>query len=86
MAFKIAVLPGDGIGPEVMKEALKVLKVMEKKYQLFFEIKQGYIGGSAIDRYGTPLPDETLKYCSESDAILLGSIGGPQWDHLSPEQ
>jgi 3-isopropylmalate dehydrogenase len=86
MAFKIAVLPGDGIGPEVMKEALKVLKVIEKKYEIFFEIKQGYIGGNAIDRSGTPLPDETLKYCSESEAILLGSIGGPQWDHLPPEQ
>jgi 3-isopropylmalate dehydrogenase len=69
-----------------MREALKVLKVIEKKYQLFFEIKEGYIGGSAIDRYGTPLPDETLKYCCESEAILLGSIGGPQWDQLPSEQ
>lgn len=86
MAYKIAVLPGDGIGPEIMKEALKVLKVIDKKYKLFFEIKEGYIGGSAIDRYGTALPDETLKYCCESEAILLGSIGGPQWDQLPSEQ
>jgi 3-isopropylmalate dehydrogenase len=86
MAYKITVLPGDGIGPEVMTEALKVLKEIERKYKLHFEIKQGYIGGSAIDQYNVPLPEETLKSCCESDAILLGSIGGPQWDHLPPEQ
>jgi 3-isopropylmalate dehydrogenase len=83
---KIAVLPGDGIGPEIMNEALKVLEVMSSKYNIEYEIRTGYIGGSAIDRFETPLPEDTLKLCKESDAILLGSIGGPKWDSLPPEQ
>jgi len=86
MAFKIAVLPGDGIGPEVMNEALKVIRVIETKYDLNFEIKMGYIGGQAIDTCGSPLPEETQAICKASDAILLGSIGGPRWDNLPPEQ
>ena len=86
MAYKIAVLPGDGIGPEVVKEALKVLDVIAKKYDLVFETSEGYIGGSAIDKHGTPLPEETQRICSDSAAILLGSIGGPKWDHLPPEE
>ncbi|MCP5108982.1 MAG: 3-isopropylmalate dehydrogenase [bacterium] len=86
MTYKIAVLPGDGIGPEVMDEALKVLKVIGKKYNLNFEIKEGHIGGKGIDECGTPLPEETQVICKESDAILLGSIGGPKWDNLPPEE
>lgn len=86
MTYKIAVLPGDGIGPEVMAEALKVLKVIEKKYDLTFELNQGFIGGSAIDNKGSALPEETQNLCNASDAILLGSIGGPKWDHLPPEE
>jgi 3-isopropylmalate dehydrogenase len=86
MTYNIAVLPGDGIGPEVMREALKVLSVIAKKYSLDFNIREGYIGGSAIDKYRTPLPEETQQICSESAAILLGSIGGPKWDQLPPEE
>lgn len=86
MTYKIAVLPGDGIGPEIMVEALKVLETVEKKYNFKIEKKEGYIGGAAIDNTGGPLPEETVKICKESDAVLLGSIGGPKWDNLPPEQ
>jgi len=83
---KIAVLPGDGIGPEVMREALKVLEVVEKKTGVMFEKVFGHIGGEAIDLFGDPLPEETKKICLESDAILLGSVGGPKWDDLPPQK
>lgn len=86
MTYKIAVLPGDGIGPEVMDEALKVLKVIENKYDLNFEINEGFIGGAGIDSKGSALPKETQEICKQADAILLGSIGGPKWDHLPPEE
>ncbi len=86
MAYKIAVLPGDGIGPEVMNEALKVLEAVEKKYDITIEKREGYIGGAAIDAAGTPLPQETIENCKAADAVLLGSIGGPKWDHLPPEK
>jgi 3-isopropylmalate dehydrogenase len=82
---KIAILPGDGIGPEIMEEALKVLRIAGEKANLSFELKRGLIGGEAIDRCGIPLPDETIRLCLESKAVLLGSIGGPKWDHLLPE-
>jgi len=87
--YTIAVLPGDGIGPEVMKEALKVLQVISQAHPVSFKTEEGWIGGAAYDRFGTPLPVETLDLCRRSDAILLGSIGGPKWDnlptHLRPE-
>ncbi len=83
---KIAVLPGDGIGPEVMKEALKVLEKVKKKYGLNFELKFGDIGGIAIDKYDHPLPEQTKNLCLNSDAVLLGSIGGPKWDNYPPEK
>ncbi|MDT3698982.1 MAG: 3-isopropylmalate dehydrogenase [Thermincola sp.] len=86
---KIAVLPGDGIGVEIVPEAVKVLKVIGQKYGHSFEFTEGKIGGSAIDAVGVPLPEETLKLCHSSDAVLLGAIGGPKWDtlpvHLRPE-
>ncbi len=82
--YKIAVLPGDGIGPEVMQEALKVLKAIEQKFNLAFEYSTHDVGGIAIDNHGTPLPESTLKACENSDAILFGSVGGPKWDHLPP--
>ncbi len=85
MAYKIAVLPGDGIGPEVMKEALKVLSVVEEKFGFKCELKEGLIGGAGYDAAGHPLPEETKKICLDSQAILLGSIGGPKWDNLPPE-
>jgi 3-isopropylmalate dehydrogenase len=85
MGNKIAVLPGDGIGPEVMDEALKVLHKVEKKFNFKLEIKTGLIGGAAIEKTGHPLPEETRKLALASHAILLGSIGGPKWDNLAPE-
>ncbi|MBI9098540.1 MAG: 3-isopropylmalate dehydrogenase [Spirochaetaceae bacterium] len=85
MGNKIAVLPGDGIGPEVVDEALKVLHKVEDKFGFKLEIEKGLIGGAAIEKTGHPLPEETRKLALASDAILLGSIGGPKWDNLAPE-
>jgi 3-isopropylmalate dehydrogenase len=82
--YNIAVLPGDGIGPEIMQEALRVLEKVSKAHQLSYTVKQGYIGGAAIDRFETPLPEETVEICRTADAVLLGCIGGPRWDHLPP--
>jgi 3-isopropylmalate dehydrogenase len=82
--FQIAVLPGDGIGPEVMAAALKVLKVIEPHLGLNLSIKEGLVGGIAIDQKGQALPPETLKLCQDSDAILFGSVGGPKWEGLPP--
>lgn len=83
--YKVAVLPGDGIGPEVMAQAIKVLHAVEKKFDLNFTLTECFVGGKAIDECGCPLPAETLKVCEESDAILFGSVGGPKWDHLPPD-
>lgn len=82
--YKIAVLPGDGIGPEVMEQAHKVLSAVEAKHGLTFEKQQHDVGGIAIDNHGCPLPESTVKGCEESDAILFGSVGGPKWEHLPP--
>jgi len=79
---KIAVLPGDGIGPEIVAEAIKVLKVIEEQSNVSFEFNEFIIGGAAIDQTGVPLPDETLENCLKSDAVLLGAVGGPKWDNL----
>jgi 3-isopropylmalate dehydrogenase len=88
--YHIAVLPGDGIGPEIVTEALKVLKAIGEKKNINFHFKEAPIGGIAFDQFGTPLPQETLTICQNSDAVLLGAVGGPKWDHLpkelSPEQ
>ncbi len=87
--FKIAVLPGDGIGAEIVPEAVKVLEVVGKKFGHSFDFTEGLIGGAAIDAVGVPLPEDTLKLCKSSHAVLLGAIGGPKWDtlpvHLRPE-
>jgi 3-isopropylmalate dehydrogenase len=83
---KIAVLAGDGIGPEVMAEALKVLQAVRQRFGLEFELAEGAVGGGAIDRYGEALPAETLKTCEVSDAILFGSVGGPKWESLPPDR
>src|SRR6185369_12534205 len=82
----IAVLAGDGIGPEVMAEALKVLEVLEKKTGLKVEKTYADIGGIAIDNHGKALPDSTLKTCEAADAILFGSVGGPKWEKLPPAE
>ncbi|MCW8092813.1 3-isopropylmalate dehydrogenase [Alteromonas sp. ASW11-130] len=82
----IAVLAGDGIGPEVMDEAIKVLKAVADLFHVRFEINPYLVGGVAIDKTGTALPEETLTGCERADAVLFGSIGGPKWDSLPPEQ
>lgn len=85
---KIICLPGDGIGPEIMTSAVRVLNHLKEKYQLGFELSNFDFGGAGIDHCGQPLPEETLAACQEADAILLGAIGGPQWDDAPcrPEQ
>ena len=82
----IAVLPGDGIGPEIMAEAVKTLDAVQKRFGLSFKYQYADVGGAAIDRRGAALPDETLKICEASDAILFGSVGGPKWESLPPAQ
>ena len=79
---RIAVLAGDGIGPEVMTEALKVLRRAGELYGFTLETEEALVGGAAIDACGTPLPEATLAACDKADAILFGSVGGPKWDHL----
>jgi 3-isopropylmalate dehydrogenase len=88
--YCITLLPGDGIGPEIMAIAVDVLKVVGQQLDLQFEFQEALIGGAAIDKTGEPLPADTLEMCRSSDAVLLAAIGGPQWDtlpaHLRPEQ
>ena len=86
MSYKVAVLPGDGIGPEVMESAQQVLAKVEEKFGFKLDLSFGLIGGIAYDETGSPLPEETQKICKEADAVLLGSIGGPKWDGLPPEK
>ncbi|MBC2580494.1 3-isopropylmalate dehydrogenase [Clostridium sp. DJ247] len=80
--MRIAVIPGDGIGKEIITQALKVLDAISNKYKCKFELKEVLLGGAAIDETGSPLPDETVEICKNSDAILLGAVGGPKWDKL----
>ncbi|NMM63719.1 3-isopropylmalate dehydrogenase [Clostridium sp. P21] len=80
--MKIAVMPGDGIGKEIIKQGIKVIKAIANKYKCDFEIKEALIGGAAIDETGSPLPEETIEICKSSDAVLLGAVGGPKWDKL----
>ncbi|MDN5347588.1 MAG: 3-isopropylmalate dehydrogenase [Clostridia bacterium] len=84
--YKIAVLPGDGIGPEIVPEAVKVLEVIGRKYGLEFQFTEALVGGAAIDAVGKALPEETLELCRNSDAVLLGAVGGPKWDDLPPAE
>ncbi len=91
MKAKIAVLPGDGIGPEVIAQALKCVHAIEKKYDHQFELHEGLIGAAAIDATGEPFPSNTKKICLDSDAILFGAIGHPKYDNdpsakVRPEQ
>ncbi|KLV11196.1 3-isopropylmalate dehydrogenase [Photobacterium ganghwense] len=82
--YNIAVLPGDGIGPEVMQQAHKVLDAAQEKFGFTLNCKEYDVGGIAIDNHGCPLPEATLKGCEAADAILFGSVGGPKWEHLPP--
>jgi 3-isopropylmalate dehydrogenase len=84
-AHKIAVLPGDGIGPEIIAQAIKVLNAFEQKFNVTFALEYAPIGGAGIDSAGTPLPDSTLKLAQESDAILMGSVGDYKYDNLDPK-
>lgn len=86
MKKKIAVLKGDGIGPEIVNEGLKVLKRISDKYGHEFEIKELFFGGASIDKYGVPLTEDTLKQCKESDSVLLGAVGGPKWDNVDKDK
>ncbi|WP_342526043.1 3-isopropylmalate dehydrogenase [Chryseomicrobium sp. FSL W7-1435] len=86
MKKKITVLPGDGIGPEVTQAAVEVLKTIAKRFQHEFEFQYALIGGAAVDQVGEPLPDATVAACQQADAVLLGSVGGPQWDSVAAEQ
>lgn len=82
---KIAVISGDGIGPEVVAEAEKIIKRTEEVFGLSFTTEHALFGGIAIDQKGTPLPEETLNVCKNADAVLLGAVGGPQWDNNPKE-
>ncbi len=86
MTKKIAVLAGDGIGPEIMREALKVLDAAQERFGFKLEYTEAPVGGAAIDQCGTALPAATLELCEQSDAILFGSVGGPKWESLPPAQ
>ncbi|WP_429126644.1 3-isopropylmalate dehydrogenase [Aeromonas veronii] len=83
-SYRIAVLPGDGIGPEVMAEAVKVLEKVQTRFGLTFKYDRHDVGGIAIDNHGTPLPQSTIAGCEAADAVLFGSVGGPKWEHLPP--
>ncbi|HEX9758622.1 MAG TPA: 3-isopropylmalate dehydrogenase [Nitrospiria bacterium] len=80
--FKIAVLPGDGIGPEIVPQAIKALDYVAGLYGLVFDFEEALVGGAAIDQGGNPLPGETLKLAQSADAVLLGAVGGPKWEGL----
>ncbi|HEX2228492.1 MAG TPA: 3-isopropylmalate dehydrogenase [Candidatus Binatia bacterium] len=82
MSYKIAVLPGDGIGPEVMAEGTQILHQVGKLHGFDVELEEGIVGGASIDAYGKPLVDSVLKLARGSDAVLLGAMGGPKWDSL----
>ncbi|QED48828.1 3-isopropylmalate dehydrogenase [Cytobacillus dafuensis] len=90
MKKRIAVLPGDGIGKEVVKGAIEILQAVAERFGHQFYFQYGKIGGEAIDAVGTPLPDETVELCKQSDAVLLGAVGGYKWErqpvHLRPER
>ena len=90
MKYRIAIVPGDGIGPEIVADASEVLKKVAAKYGHEFKFSEYAAGGAAIDKCGEPLPQETIDGCLASDSVLLGAVGGPKWDaqpnHLRPEQ
>lgn len=82
MKKHVVLLPGDGIGPEVTQAAKRVLEAVAERYQHTFTFEIQEIGGAAIDHQGTPLPEDTVEACKKADAIFLGAVGGPKWDHL----
>ncbi len=86
MTHKLLVLPGDGIGPEIVAEAVKLLQALQREFGLAIEMEEGLIGGAACDAAGSPLPEETLRLARAADAVLLGAVGGPKWESLPREQ
>ena len=80
--YKIATIPGDGIGPEIITETVKVLEKIAQNFGHTFTFTEVLAGGIAIDKTGVPLPDETVEVCKQSDAVLLGAVGGWKWDVL----
>lgn len=86
MRFKLTVLPGDGVGPEVTREALRVLRALSNFSETEFVLDEKTIGGAAIRAHGTPLPESTLNACMNSDAVFLGAVGAPEYDHLPTQQ
>ena len=88
MTKNIAIIPGDGIGPEIIIQAVNVLRAVEKKYGHTFNLEYYLLGGCAIDEFATPLPECTVAAAKAADAVLLGAVGGPKWTHpdLRPEQ
>ncbi len=82
MEFNIATIPGDGIGPDIVEQAINVLKQIGKKYKHNFNFTEVLAGGCAIDATGEPLPMQTIRTCQDSDSVLLGAVGGPKWDNL----
>jgi 3-isopropylmalate dehydrogenase len=82
MTYKIAVVPGDGIGTEIVAEAVKVLECLRREFDFKVEMEHGLVGGAAIDSHGVPLPEPTLKLAKQADAVLLGAVGGPKWEKL----
>lgn len=85
MEYRISVLKGDGIGPEIVDAALEVLNAVGDKFGHKFIYNRGYIGGESIDKFGIPMTDETIAECKKSDAILMGSVGGDKWNNLSSD-
>ncbi len=85
-SYTLTVLPGDGIGPEVMGAALAVLNVAGDQFGIKFELTTGLAGGCSIDKFGEPLTNDVLETCRQSDAVLLGAVGGPKWDRLPQEK
>jgi 3-isopropylmalate dehydrogenase len=83
---KLLILPGDGIGPEVVRETRRIVDWMDRRRAVTFEVEEGLVGGAAIDATGSPCPDETVEAAKAADAVLFGSVGGPKWDSLPFEQ
>ena len=79
-SYNIAVLPGDGIGPEVMDAALRVLGLVGQEFNIKFDYQEELFGGCSIDKYGIPLTKETIKNCKKADSVLLGAVVGPKWE------
>jgi 3-isopropylmalate dehydrogenase len=84
--LRVALLPGDGIGPQVVAEGARIIRAVAERWDHDIELREGLIGGCALDACGTPLPPQTLELCQSADAVLLGAVGGPRWDNPDAKQ